>query len=375
MTLSCGRVSGWSVLVLVLAGSVAAQEEPAAPDPMLADAQLADVVFVDRHHGWAVGDRGVIWHTADAGRTWVLQPSGVDCRLSSVCFLSDKVGWAAGGYIQPYTHATVGVLLRTRDGGEHWQPARARVLPAIRRIGFFDAQQGWALGQTSAYFPTGVYTTGDGGKSWAAVPGSAGRAWLAGDFIDANTGALAGRASSIATVRRRGVDGQQADFGLRALTRMKLNAPSSGWLVGDGGLVLATRDLGKSWQTPEGSLPRGAANQFNFGALAVSGEHVWVAGTPGTRVLHSADGGQSWQAADTGQALPIRSLAFADEQHGWAVGDLGTILATVDGGQTWKPQRAGGRRAAIAGFFSRPEEMPLELLALVSADEGYLGAI
>ncbi len=76
--------------------------------------------FVDTEHGWAVGDRGIIWHTADGGRHWSLQSSGVDCRLSSVLFLDRKIGWAAGGLTQPYTHASVGVVLHTRDGGEHW---------------------------------------------------------------------------------------------------------------------------------------------------------------------------------------------------------------------------------------------------------------
>lgn len=375
MARSRGRLLALWCLTALVARTLVGQEPPAPFDPMLADAQLADVVFADRAHGWAVGDRGVIWHTGDGGRTWTLQPSGVDCRLSSVCFLSDKVGWAAGGYMQPYSHATVGVVLATRDGGEHWTSMRARILPAIRQIGFFDNRQGWAVGQTSAWFPTGVYTTGDGGKSWAAVPGAGGSAWLTGDFVDPNTGALAGRASATATVRRRGVDPQPSDFGLRALRRTKFTGKTAGWLVGDGGLVLATRDLGKSWQTAEGGLPPGSANQFDFAALAVLGEHVWVAGTPGTRVLHSPDAGRTWQAADTGQALPIRALAFVDEMHGWAVGDLGTILATADGGRTWKTQRSGGRRAALAGFFSRPDEVPLELVSLVSADEGYLGTI
>ena len=41
---------------------------PAFPE-MLGDAELTDVKFVSATHGWAVGDRGVVWHTADGGRT------------------------------------------------------------------------------------------------------------------------------------------------------------------------------------------------------------------------------------------------------------------------------------------------------------------
>jgi photosystem II stability/assembly factor-like uncharacterized protein len=37
----------------------------------------------------------------------------------------------------------------------------------------------------------------------------------------------------------------------------------------------------------------------------------------------------------------IRSLWFVDDQEGWAVGDDGLILHTIDGGQTWERQMSG----------------------------------
>jgi hypothetical protein len=148
-----------------------------------------------------------------------------------------------------------------------------------------------------------------------------------------------------------------------------------GWMVGQGGLVMQTGDLGVTWQTPQGDPPEGSAEQFDFSALAVIGTKVWVAGSPGTQVLHSPDAGRSWVAFPTGQSLPIRSLSFVDGQHGWAVGELGTILATRDGGQTWHRQRSGGTRAALLGIFAEPEDVPLELFAQLSGNEGYLGAV
>ena len=87
---------------------------------MLDDASLNDVMFVDAQRGWAVGERGVIWHTADGGANWRLQSSGVKCRLAAVHFIDDQTGWAAGGNIHPYTHATSGVVLRTVNGGRSW---------------------------------------------------------------------------------------------------------------------------------------------------------------------------------------------------------------------------------------------------------------
>jgi photosystem II stability/assembly factor-like uncharacterized protein len=339
------------------------------------DAQLADVWFADGANGWAVGDRGVIWHTADAGEHWNLQASGVDCRLASVCFIDEQTGWAAGGSTQPYTRSASGVVLHTRDGGSTWTLNRKLVLPTVSRIRFFDAQHGWAIGRSSALFPSGVFSTQDGGRSWSPISATESGAWLTGDFIDPNTGAMAGPVGRTAALRRRGIESANAAFGLRALADMKLVAPNKGWLVGEGGLALRTQDLGKSWQTSEGEIPPALRNQFDFQALAVRGEHVWAAGTPGTRVLHSADAGRTWNVADTGQSVPIRAITFSDDGNGCAVGDLGTILTTADGGKTWTRRRAGGSRAAYAAFVSRATDLPWELVARLSAEEGYLGAI
>ena len=84
---------------------------------MLEDAQLNDVAFVDSLHGWAVGTRGAIWHTADGGRSWQLQRSGVECVLESVSFVDQRTGWAVGGATELYSHRSRGVVLRTLDGG------------------------------------------------------------------------------------------------------------------------------------------------------------------------------------------------------------------------------------------------------------------
>ena len=138
---------------------------------------------------------------------------------------------------------------------------------------------------------------------------------------------------------------------------------------------MSTSDGGRSWQSTPAELPNDAAEHFDFRALAVHGQQVWIAGTPGTRVFRSQDGGQSWQVFDTGHFAPIRALAFVDAQNGWAVGDLGCILTTQDGGSTWRVQREGGRRAAMLAVFASATDVPLELVAQVGAAEGYIAAV
>ena len=60
-----------SLVVMGITNRVGAAQVPQPwPQEMLVDADLADVFFVDKQVGWAVGDRGVIWRTGDGGRTW-----------------------------------------------------------------------------------------------------------------------------------------------------------------------------------------------------------------------------------------------------------------------------------------------------------------
>ncbi len=349
---------------------------PMASDLMRQDARLHDVCFRGARLGWAVGDRGAVWHTDDGGRHWYLQHSGVACPLRSVFFLDERTGWAVGGTSHPYTHTSSAVVLATRDGGRTWHRVETPLLPALVKVRFFDAKQGWAVGCASAATPTGLFTTSTGGRSWKPIPGDKSAGWTTGDFLQPLVGALAGRDGRTAVVRPGHLDPSRTPpFGSRGLGAMTLVPPLYGWLVGQGGLVMMTRDLGVTWQTPPAPVADAVAGEFDFSALAVLGAKVWVAGSPGTKVFHTPDAGLTWIEQPTHQSLPLRAIQFVDDRRGWAVGDLGTILATDDGGTTWRRQHAGGTRAALVAFFRGPRDVPWEALARLSGNEGYLGVV
>ncbi len=361
---------GWWVAPNALA------QPPSLPAEMLEDAALHDVFFLDANRGWAVGDRGVIWTTEDGGRRWQLADSPVNCRLDSVHFVDERNGWAVGGWTHPYSHRTQGVVLRTENGGRRWTRLSAETLPKLSRVKFFDLQQGWAVGLPSAMYPSGVFRTEDGGRSWMSFPTTREVAWLAGDFVDPQQGVVVGRGGLIANLTRTSlVPLPQAETGLRQPRSVKITGRQRLWLAGDGGLLWYSADGGQRWLAPKLPVEQSTLEQIDFRAIAVRDNMIWVVGNPGSCLLRSADHGQSWQLVPTGHTLPLHNLTFVDAERGWAVGPLGTILSTHDGGTTWQRQHSGGQRAAVLGLFSDASTIPLELFTRACGDEGFLGVV
>ena len=134
----------------------------------------------------AVGERGTVLLSGDAGAHWRQAPVPVQVTLTSVRFIDERTGWAAGH---------LGVILRSDDGGQTWakqldgvQAAQAVAntvaqgdAPAQRAaqhfaeegpdkpffdIDFSDAQHGFAVGAYNLAF-----ATTDGGKTWTPALG------------------------------------------------------------------------------------------------------------------------------------------------------------------------------------------------------------
>ena len=212
------------------------------------DARLNDIAFVDPQRGWAVGDAGAIWHTADGGHHWQPQSSGVDCRLLSVCFLNAENGRAVGGRTEPYTHLTRGVLLHTSDGGQHWAEDKKLLLPALRGIRFANAARGWAYGAASALYPSGIFFTDNGGRDWTPLAAPSDSIARPAVSSTPSGGAAFTRDGVLLTINRRQAQPAAGPpLGLASVRRIAFASPTAGWLVGDGGLILATEDGGRTW--------------------------------------------------------------------------------------------------------------------------------
>jgi photosystem II stability/assembly factor-like uncharacterized protein len=124
-------------------------------------AHLRSLQFVDDRFGWAVGETGIL-ATDDGGQTWPWRgPEGEPPpRIASraIYFTDRDHGHLAGRN---------GKLMRTVDGGRHWQPAdttpAASGGPHLFGLHFADARHGWAVGEHGA-----IWHTVDGGARWTA---------------------------------------------------------------------------------------------------------------------------------------------------------------------------------------------------------------
>lgn len=344
--------------------------------PLQDDAALYAVTFVGSKFGCAVGDRGACWITRDGGATWSFSPTPVQCALRGVQFLTDQIGWAVGGEVAPYTRYASGVVIHTTDGGATWSVISRNMTPPLHQVRFVDEETGLAIGEASPRCPTGVLTTVDGGKTWTPSDGPPSNGWQAAAILPNGSGVVAGARGELGVLAQGALHRNVETLkGLRGIHALSLGSDSTGWLVGDGGLVQRTKNNGIGWEPPAGELPIELRECMDFHALAQFGDHVWISGAPGSVVWHSSDSGKHWDAQATPETTPIRSLHFYSETHGVAVGDLGKILVTQDGGATWTTVRGAGRHLAVLMIHADPRQVPFASLAYFSHEWGYRSGV
>jgi photosystem II stability/assembly factor-like uncharacterized protein len=337
------------------------------------DAPLHAVQFVGDKEGWAVGDDGVILHSIDGGETWERQPTGLRASLRSVYFLNPFTGWVIGREELPFRKGSSGVILLTRDGGVTWERRSQNTLPGLEKIQFLDARIGFIVGDGSDEYPTGIFRTNDGGASWNPIGGPRRPLWLSADFTSAGSGALVGAWGRLEVMRQDRLTPSEIDaLGGRMVRSVKVTGDRA-VAVGDGGLVLLSKDsAGARYGFADLKLPHDVRASLDFRSVCCLNDDIWIVGRPGTVVVHSPDRGATWEILQTGEPLPLNHVFFVNKQKGWAVGELGSILGTNDGGKTWKVHQRGGQRAALLTISGRQEKLPFETIAAMGADEGYL---
>lgn len=123
--------------------------------------------------------------------------------------------------------------------------------------------------------------------------------------------------------------------------------------VGERGHVLVSESR-DDWRQVEAVPTRATLT-----AVTAAGSHAWAVGHAQV-ILHSADGGLSWERQhanpydpenfeDIANGAPLLDVLFFDEQRGLAIGAYGLLLATADGGATWTRGSVAGGANPDAG--------------------------
>lgn len=261
--------------------------------------------------------------TLAAAPVWTPQLTGVNARLRGVSAVTDKVVWASG---------TAGTVLRTTDGGDTWKQVN------VPNAGKLDLRDIDALSDKVAY----VLSIGNGELSRIFKTTDGGAAWTP-QLVNTDPKVF--------------------------LNAMAFWSPERGIAYSDsidGQFVIYRTTDGKTWsRLPAAALPPALPNEGAYAAsgtnVAVHGKNdVWIA-TTASRVLHSADGGNTWAIAQTpiatSAAAGIFSVAFRDALNGMAVGGdyqkemeaVDNAAVTSDGGKTWTLSKGlSGYRSVVA---------------------------
>ncbi|MCR9292647.1 MAG: YCF48-related protein [bacterium] len=330
------------------------------------DAALNGVAILSPDEICVVGNCGTILRSEDAGRSWSEIPSPTQEHLYDVLFLDADYGLAVGGGVGNYTGTSRGVLLRTLDGGRSWEQLPTD-LPCLFAL---SHHQGTIVcrGHYDPQRKTSIFVSRDRGNLWQGSGLRLGHAVSAAQIAGSITGVdRLGRVANI-DAQLRSSTAPLAELGDIAWQIQSLHFTGRGWIAcGHHGLAKFSSD-GKTWSDIPVPLSKQAAQLCHWRSISQSAEHVWICGSPGSILLHSPDGGLSWKLEPTGQSLPLRRVQFVDEHRGWAIGSLGKILATRDGGSTWYEQRGHGRRTGVLAICDQPQQIPWPALAASAWD-------
>jgi photosystem II stability/assembly factor-like uncharacterized protein len=369
-----GRRLALSLALILLYSARLRAQPPELLRTWREDAALYDVQMVSTRDAWTVGAHGTLWQTQDGGQSWSLAETGSSATFRSLCLLTDQIGWIAGWKNRGSAELAIGVLLATRDGGVSWEEIDTRSLSPLRYVKFFGLDEGVVLGEPTPDNRTGVWSTADGGKSWTPLDGKSVSGWNAIAMTAPEAGLLADREGNVSLLAGpQLLPSRLPPLKGRSIRSVTLSEADHDWLVGEGGLVMHSPSGGVVWQAPETPLPEDIRFVSDFRTVAVQGEAVWIAGNPGGLIWQSPDGGRTWTRQATGTTTPIQKIAFVDAVHGCAVGDLGVILVTDDGGENWMPARGANRHAAWMSIHARPDGVVPEVVAKISGDQGYRG--
>jgi photosystem II stability/assembly factor-like uncharacterized protein len=132
---------------------------------------------------------------------------------------------------------------------------------------------------------------------------------------------------------------------------VKFISPMKGWIVGKYGSIFYTADGGETWEAQESGTEEHLLKVF-----FINEKSGWVAGIQGS-IIHTEDGGKTWAIQNNIKALPTK-IIFVNELEGWLTCTSqagGVVYHTRNAGRTWEKPNIGISRSVSGVFFLNPQ--------------------
>ena len=340
------------VSVLLLAAAGCGSGRPAWEAlPLGTKADFRGIWFSDGLHGWIAGGSfeitgGLVGRTADGGKTWRFV-SNLNERermsVDAVRFFDVEEGIAA---------TSSGAIFATLDAGEHWTPvSRQGRVHGLSSLFFLDERRGWAAG------PGDVIRSDDAGQHWTSTsPHNTDTSYQspirAIYFLDDQHGWRAGMQSSLARTTDGGATWDLVSTDIAGTDRpnfwdLTFVDNEFGWVVGEEGSMLSTSDGGSTWTrrstglkdahsaaklenipTARGPVVIDAGDRtpgFTISAVRfVDRNRGWLtgfyAGLGRSLILHTEDAGATWLVDADVPGEELCALFIQGHEAAWAIG-------------------------------------------------------
>ncbi|MGB3974853.1 MAG: YCF48-related protein [bacterium] len=282
-----------------------------------------------------VGSCGMILSSTDAGESWRLFPAVTTSFLRDIDFDSEGNGCAIG----------YGVALTLSPGADRWR--REAALPGLYL-------QSVAFGANGVVLAAGHWGTlmrsVDHGSTWNMM-----EPYFAPDLLDTavdqkSKTAMAVGADGWAMIHRHGDDDWTISYSGSKETLKAVAADQYGrfWALNGSPKTLFRYTSQDGWATV--NLP--IENDHQLNAITFAGDSLgFIAGDQGT-LLYSKDAGETWKLYGLSTQKNIHGIYFIDEKNGFMVGDDGLIMESGNGGSTWLGQFTGVTYDFRSGIFS-----------------------
>jgi predicted CXXCH cytochrome family protein len=282
--------------------------------------------FVDAGTGYLVGDSGTIRRTFDGGATWSSLQYGTQSTLNGLVFADPLNGWSCG---------TGGTMMRTYDGGQTWVQLKTGSTAALNSMTMTNAARGWAVGDSGV-----IRRTINGGGTWAAQDSGTTNKIISIASSDASRAVIGGVSGMIKYTTDAGSTWTTASIATtQPVEGVAMPDASNAWAV-------ATRIAGNNvvWHSSDGGATWASqpttANANLWATWFRDSSTGFAVGDSGV-ILKTTDGGATWVRRPTPTTLPFYCIRFVDANRGYATGGGGLVVRTTDGGATWTLQSSG----------------------------------